>query len=88
MDFDRRQSGVTDFSVDFPAVTLVKAQGEDKGKVALRLLMDRSSAELFVNGGRSVMTNLVFPTEPYSSLTVASEGGKAKVSDFAVYPLN
>ena len=34
----------------------------------LQLWLDRSSIELFVDGGKVAMTNLVFPRQPYSSL--------------------
>ena len=43
--------------------------------------------EVFGNDGRSVMTNLVFPNEPYSVMTVKAKGGKAKVHDLKVYNL-
>jgi fructan beta-fructosidase len=35
---------------------------------SLRIFIDRSSIEVFVNDGEMVMTELVFPTEPYTKL--------------------
>ena len=87
MAFDRTQSGLTDFSRDFPAVT-VSPTFERNGKVSLRIFVDRSSIELFGNRGRFVQTNLVFPTQPYSTLTVTAPSGKAKVSDLRIYSLS
>lgn len=86
MNVDRRESGLTDFSQDFPAVT-VSPTFEKNGKVQLRLFIDRSSIELFGNNGQFTQTNLVFPTEPYSTLSVSSDG-KAKVSNLQIYSIN
>lgn len=78
--FDRRKSGIVDFSESFPAVTAAPTFERD-GKLSLRIFIDRSSIECFGNNGRSVMTNLVFPNEPYSTLSVAVAGGKALIAD-------
>lgn len=86
VSFDRRRSGLVDFSEGFPAVT-VSPTFEENGKVSLRIFVDRSSIELFGNDGRFVMTNLVFPTEPYSTLTMNADGGSAKISNLKVYSL-
>ncbi len=86
ISFDRRKSGITDFSQDFPAVTAAPTF-ETSGNIKLRIFIDRSSIELFGNDGRFVMTNLVFPNEPYSTLTVSAQGGTAKISDLKIYSL-
>ena len=87
MTFDRRESGLTDFSQDFPAVTVAPTL-ENNGKINLRLYIDRSSIELFGNDGQFTMTNLVFPTTPYTTLSVSTEGGKARVNNLIIYSLN
>ena len=51
------------------------------------MFVDNGSVELFVDGGRIAMTNLVFPNEPYNSLRFYSEGGEMKISDFTIYKL-
>ena len=53
----------------------------------MRIFVDRSSVELFVDGGRVAMTNLVFPTNPYSQLRFFSDG-EAKVEKAVAYTLN
>ena len=53
----------------------------------LKVFVDKCSIEIFVDGGRIAMTNLVFPNEPYDTLRFYSEGGEMKVSDFTVYKL-
>lgn len=87
MSFDRRHSGIVDFSQDFPAVTCAPTHSAD-GKVSLRIFIDRSSIEVFGNEGRFVMTNLVFPNEPYSTLGIKAYGGKSKISDLRIYTIN
>lgn len=86
MAFDRRNSGLVDFSEGFPAVT-VSPTFENNGKISLRIFIDRSSIELFGNDGKFVMTNLVFPNEPYSTLTVSSGGGNARLDSLKIYSL-
>mgnify|MGYP003373590238 CR=1 FL=1 len=54
----------------------------------IRVFTDRSSVELFVDGGRVAMTNLVFPTKPYNTLRFFSEGSKARVDGATVYRLS
>ena len=84
--FDRTRSGITDFSQEFPAVTSAPTF-EDNGKLVLSIFIDRSSIEVFGNDGRFAMTNLVFPTAPYTTLSVSAAGGKAKITDLTIYSI-
>lgn len=59
----------------------------NNGTYHLRIFIDRSSVELFVDGGRIAMTNLVFPTSPYTDLTLRSIGGAADFSNINLYRL-
>ncbi len=86
LSFDRTQSGITDFSADFAATTAAPVFSEN-GTVALRIFIDRSSIEIFEKDGRFAMTNLVFPTEPYSKLSFSSENGKAEIRNLTVYTI-
>lgn len=85
--FDRRQSGITDFSQDFPSVTAAPVMCADN-KLSLRIFIDRSSIEVFEKDGRFVMTNLVFPNEPYSTLSFQSVGGNARIQNLKIYSIN
>ena len=60
---DRSKSGEVSFSKDFPAVTEMPVSKSKELK--LRLFVDKSSVEAFVNNGEFVMTNCVFPSAPY-----------------------
>ena len=82
---DRSKSGVVDFHADFSAATVAPCP---KGSVQrLRLFVDRSSIEAFEGEGRFAMTNLVFPTEQYSSIRVKTDTGKCKVKALNIYPI-
>ena len=90
---DRRKSGEVSFNENFPMLTWTAIeQGgneEQGGKEALklRLFVDKSSVEAFGNGGRFVMTNQVFPSEPYNHINFYSKGGAYKVDSFVVHKL-
>lgn len=56
---DRSRSGVVDFQKDFPSND--KAPVLSSGNVKLRILVDQSSVEVFVNDGEATITSLIFP---------------------------
>ena len=51
------------------------------------IFVDKSSVELFIDGGRIAMTNLVFPTKPYDRVRFYSVGGKASADNVKAYIL-
>ena len=85
--FNREKSGIVDFSRDFPAITTAPTFGTSD-RLSLRIFVDTSSIEVFGNDGRFAMTNLVFPNEPYSSLSISAEKGNAEISNLKIYSLN
>lgn len=82
---ERSESGLTDFSADFPAMTV--APVEDTDNIRLRLFVDRSSIEAFGDGGKFVMTNRVFPSAPYNKLEFETWRGHFQVKSMKVYKL-
>ena len=64
--FDRTASGLVDFEARFGKVHSAPLNGLEVK--SLQIYLDLSSVEIFVNDGEMVMTELVFPTEPYSRL--------------------
>ena len=51
------------------------------------IFVDKSSVELFVDGGRIAMTNLVFPVAPYENVKLYAKGGKAEFNNIKVHKL-
>lgn len=83
---DRRKSGEVGFNENFPMLTWTTIES-GKDELKLRLFVDKSSVEAFGDGGRFVMTNQVFPSEPYTHINFYSKGGAYKVDSFVIYKL-
>ena len=83
---DRRKSGEVSFNENFPMLTWTAIES-GKDELKLRLFVDKSSVEAFGDGGRFVMTNQVFPSEPYTHIDFYSKGGAYKVDSFVIYKL-
>ncbi len=70
---DRSRSGETTFDKDFAdKVQTMPLPNLPKGEYEVRILMDWSSVEIFINEGQYVMTAQVFPNDYYKSLTVTN----------------
>lgn len=82
---DRSESGKIDFSKDFPAVTVAPVNVDKE--LTLRLFVDRSSIEAFGEDGKFVMTNLVFPSQPYIKMCFEADKNEYAVKSLNVYKL-
>lgn len=83
---DRRNSGKVDFSKTFATATSAPIFKEKE--YVLRLFVDKSSIEAFDGNGEFVMTNLVFPEEPYNRISFYAKGGSYNVTSVTVYNLS
>ena len=81
---DRRNSGITDFSKTFATATSAPISAAKE--YTLRLLVDNCSIEAFDGNGEFVMTNLVFPEEPYNRISFHAKGGAFTVTSLTIYP--
>lgn len=82
---DRSESGTVDFSKDFPAVTVAPVNVDKE--LTLRLFVDWSSIEAFGEDGKFVMTNLVFPSQPYVKMCFEADKNGYAVKALNVYKL-
>ena len=83
LSMDRKRSGKIDFNEKFKSGTsspLVK-----KSSYKVRLLVDKASAELFINDGEIVMTTLVFPTEIMNAMNLFTTMGKLNAENITIY---
>lgn len=81
LSFDRKTSGVTNFSNEFPAIHKMNL---DKVNVKnVKLYLDVSSVEIFINDGERVMTEIVFPSLPYNSVKVEKGSSDFRVSSIS-----
>jgi len=74
---DRKNSGITGFSKEFSRGSEAPYNAGDILK--LHLIVDAASVELFVDDGRMVMTNIVFPSEKFTTVKLFSAGAEAKL---------
>jgi fructan beta-fructosidase len=78
---DRTQSGIVDFEKSFGASKHKQPYISKKELVEIRIITDQSSIEIFVDKGRYVFTEQIFPSENYSTLLIAPEHG-GHIEDF------
>lgn len=84
---NRSESGNCSFSKRFSKKPIVAPIQVEK-KYKFKLYVDKCSAELFLNKGKTVMTNLIFPTEPYNSIQLTVEQGQIDITKFRVHSLH
>lgn len=72
LSVDRTQSGKVDFWDGFGSVHHAPLLSSEVNNV--RIYLDRSSIEVFVNEGEVVMTEIIFPSEPYTELKLEGFG--------------
>ena len=70
---DRTHSGLVDFEKSFGATVHKQSYIPQKELVEIRIITDQSSVEVFVDKGRYVFTEQIFPTENYNTLLIAPE---------------
>ena len=75
---DRSAARKKQFSDKF-ANTVSKAPvGKFQKKAVFRVLLDKTSIELFYNDGETVLTEIFFTTSPFETLTITGPGGEIK----------
>ncbi|MFT8322505.1 MAG: glycoside hydrolase family 32 protein [Bacillus sp. (in: firmicutes)] len=56
-------------------------------ELSLRIFIDRSSIELFVNDGEATMTSRIYPKEERAGIEIVAENGVAEVTEFTAWQL-
>ena len=82
-----RKLNSVNYKNDFALGTWAPLSLCDSKTYHLNVFVDKCSIEIFVNGGRIAMTNLVFPTQPYTSVKFYSDGNKAAYRNIKVSEL-
>jgi fructan beta-fructosidase len=83
---DRTRSGDVSFSPSFPSVEFAPVELSN-GYVTLRVLVDRSSVEVFEGRGRVTITDQIFPDRDSQGIQLFSQGGRAQLEDLTVWKL-
>jgi fructan beta-fructosidase len=84
---DRRNAGKHDFSEKFAAKVHTAPRNSVESALKLHLILDQSSAELFVDDGLTVLTDLFYPSEKFNQISIISENGVSMKSG-KIYSLN
>ncbi len=84
---DRSQSGITDFSPLFRTRQQTTLQ-QPGGTIRLRILVDRSTVEVFADNGQTVFSSIVFPDANSRQMSLYTEGGNIEVVSLKVNQLN
>ncbi|MFP4311083.1 MAG: GH32 C-terminal domain-containing protein, partial [Nitriliruptoraceae bacterium] len=84
---DRRRSGDVTFSHTFPGVYPAPLPLDD-GVLDLRVLVDRSSVEVYAGDGRVVLTQQVFPDPDSIGVEVYAAGGATGATDLQIWELD
>jgi len=66
----------------------VEALGTNNSLLKLRILVDRSSVEVFAGDGRVVLSSLFFPDPANKEFKMEATGGKAKIVSLVIYPFS
>lgn len=76
---DRRFSGSTDVHPKFAQENLTVApRWSNDGNLRIHAIFDRTSAEVFFDQGDPVMTDIFFPEEPFTKLTIEVGGSSGE----------
>lgn len=86
LTLDRSQSGETNFADTFSREHIVNLPLEH-GQLRLEIVVDRGSVEVFANGGRVALTDLIFPPLDADRIAVFAEQGRATFSGLTVTQL-
>lgn len=84
---DRRKTESVNYVNDFALGTWAPLSLCEGKTYHLNVFVDKCSVEIFVDGGRIAMTNLVFPTSPYNALRFYAEGGEATIENLNIHKL-
>ncbi|MEZ4969507.1 MAG: glycoside hydrolase family 32 protein [Flavobacteriaceae bacterium] len=86
---DRTKSGKTVFNEDFANnVQTMPIPNLPNGEYEIRILMDWSSLEVFINGGQYVMTSQIFPNEFYKTLVISNPTEvELELDEFTISPI-
>lgn len=82
---DRTKSGKVDFQEDFASIQMMPVENLPEAAYEVRIIIDHSSVEVFLNKGQYVMTSQIFPNEKYTDLTIENLGeSEINLSDLEI----
>lgn len=83
---DRRESGQTDFHESFASIDSAPVQPSGNS-YDVTIYVDRCSVEVFAQGGRVTLSELIFPTCTSTDFSVYASGGTATINSLKITQL-
>ena len=84
---DRSQAGDHSFSKEFFEKIDIAPRFTENKMVKLHLFVDVASAELFADNGKTVMTDIFFPSENFNQFSIQSTEAGVKVKTLKIWSL-
>lgn len=84
---DRSQAGQIDFSEDFANKVSTAPRISNSEDLSGIIILDKMSIELFFDEGKTVMTEIFFPNQPWETLSVNAEEGLFSLDETEAYQL-
>jgi fructan beta-fructosidase len=78
---DRTEAGIHQFSADFPAIHKMDINMLNAKEISVYL--DAASVEIFVDEGKRVMTDIVFPTAPFNQVKLEKKNSQFSINSIS-----
>lgn len=82
---DRTDAGESSFSDNFSGKHIAEYKAGET--MEIRLFVDEASIEVFVDNGKLVMTDIIFPSAPYNQIRLFSTNGNIKLNGAEMWSL-
>ncbi|MGF9914822.1 glycoside hydrolase family 32 protein [Paenibacillus ehimensis] len=83
---DRTKSGLHEFHEQFRGVHAAKLQSPG-ATIDLQIYVDRSSVEVFANGGQAVITDLIYPEGDALGISLTADDDRLLLASLSVYEM-
>jgi levanase/fructan beta-fructosidase len=85
---DRNKAGKTSFSDKFSDRIATAPRTSSAADLIGKILLDKTSIELFFDNGQTVMTEIFFPNAPFETLSIESNKEKFTLDNLEIHELN
>ena len=85
---DRSKAGINDFSDKFSGTPSTAPRITASNSMEVHMLLDKTSMELFIDNGKTVITEIFFSEKPWDTFSIGSEEKDFMVDSFEAYELN
>ena len=84
---DRSKTGKTNFSEKFSTKPSVAPRTKKGSSLAITIILDKASIELFFDEGETVMTEIFFTKAPFETFRLETSSGKATLGNLEIKEL-